>query len=158
MVPDRRSKSIANAEKQGSSRAAQRGLLVLILLLGGAVYFYLTTRAVVVQGPSMLPTLKAGDEVLVSRAYWLFGGLRKDDVVVLKQGSEGYLIKRIYALAGQTVDWQHVPRGYSVSSPAFVVPEGTVYVVGDNEAESQDSRHFGPVEVNAVIGKVVRKL
>ena len=131
----------------------------MIAVLAFAVFFLLNFTTVVVSGPSMLPTFKSGRRLLASKAYWLVGALRKDDVVVIREADPtagtGYFIKRIYRLAGETVDMVNVPRNYKLASGPYVVPSGTVYVLGDNREVSSDSRELGPIELSRIIGKVI---
>ena len=104
----------------------------------------------------MLPTLTNGQRVLTSRAYWLVGPIRDKDVVVIKDdGPTGYIIKRVYKMAGEIVDWYNVPDNVDFRDGEYKVPLGHVYVLGDNREVSEDSRRFGPVKVDDIIGKVV---
>ncbi|MBN9504167.1 MAG: signal peptidase I [Armatimonadetes bacterium 55-13] len=128
----------------------------LLVLLAFAIYFHLTFTTVVVSGESMLPTLTNGQRVLTSRAYWLVGPIRDKDVVVIKDdGPTGYIIKRVYKMAGEIVDWYNVPDNVDFRDGEYKVPLGHVYVLGDNREVSEDSRRFGPVKVDDIIGKVV---
>lgn len=131
----------------------------MIGVLAFAVFFLLNFTTVVVSGPSMLPTFKTGRRLLASKAYWLVGGLRHDDIVVVREkdshAGTGYFIKRVYRLAGEKVDMVNIPRTWKLRQGPFTVPEGTVYVLGDNREVSSDSREFGPVELSRIIGKVV---
>lgn len=131
-----------------------------------------------VKGTSMLDTLHDSDMLVVSN---LFFTPKQGDIVVFQSPSTGYsepYVKRIIALEGQTIDidfktWQVTVDGvvlneYYVhketadmlgSSYEFpmVVPEGTVFVMGDNRNHSQDSRSakVGPVETRYILGRVV---
>ncbi|HEY0867777.1 MAG TPA: S26 family signal peptidase [Fimbriimonas sp.] len=141
--------------KKGRKRV--RGFLILLLfLLGFAIFFNLNFKTVVVSGESMVPTFENGQKVVVSDAYWLVGPLQKKDIVVIRDtGPTGYIIKRIYRTAGETVDWANAPDDHRLIDGRFRVPDGTVYVLGDNRMHSEDSREFGPVDVNTILGKVV---
>lgn len=83
---------------------------------------------------SMEPAFKSGDYVFVSKLAYVFGNPSKDDVVVLKhpKEKEKFIIKRI----------------------SLVTNSDEYYVIGDNRSFSQDSRHFGPVKKNSIVGKV----
>jgi signal peptidase I len=70
-------------------------------------------------------------------------------------GPTGYIIKRVKWLGGQRVDWKWVPEDHEFTSGDYIVPEGQVYVLGDNKDHSEDSRKFGPVPMKEIIGKVV---
>lgn len=129
---------------------------VLLFALGFAIFFRTYFQTIQVSGESMEPTLRNGQRVLVSNAYALIGDIRKNDIVVIKGSSPGeFLIKRVHALGGQTVDWLNVPGNWRIDQGKYVVPQGEIYVIGDNYAVSEDSRKFGPFPMSDVIGKVV---
>lgn len=107
-----------------------------------------------VSGPSMAPTLRSGDRLVVRRS-----GLvpHAGDIVVLPEpgpcrpGSPTnapLIVKRVAATAGDA--WERAPHG--------VVPSGHVVLLGDNPAASRDSRHFGPVNIDRLVGVAVRRL
>ena len=131
--------------------------VALLAVLGFAIFFFMSFKTVIVNGHSMDPTFHTGNRLLVSNAYWLVSPLKDKDVVVIKtgQGPGDYIIKRIYKMAGETVDFYNVPEDWSLARGTYVVPEGHVYVLGDNREVSQDSRAFGAVDMNKIIGKVV---
>jgi signal peptidase I len=111
---------------------------------------------VTVSGTSMLPTLRPGDRVLVRRVpVWR---VRRDDLVVVRKPRDpagAWMIKRVVAVPGNPVPRHEVPvlRTY----PGDVVPPGRLVVLGDNPADSYDSRAFGYVRGEAVLGVVVRR-
>ncbi|MBU5537194.1 MAG: nickel-type superoxide dismutase maturation protease [Candidatus Aenigmarchaeota archaeon] len=86
----------------------------------------------------MEPNFKAGDYILVNKLAYIFKNPSKGDVVVLRHPKEKgkFLIKRI----------------------SLVTNSDEYYVVGDNKNFSQDSRHFGPVKKDLIIGKVLLHL
>lgn len=92
----------------------------------------------VVDGPSMEPSYRRGDRVVVSRLAYLFRAPTAGDVVVIRDPERDghFLLKRIAANGDPTVG-----RG------------DRFYVVGDNIAFSRDSRTFGPVARDLIIGK-----
>lgn len=105
----------------------------------------------------MEPTFSTGDHVLVSKAYWLVGNIKQNDIVVVRgrEKSGEYYIKRVYKTGGETVDFFNMPAGWSILNGEFVVPDGQYYVLGDNRPVSEDSREWGPVENQEIIGKVI---
>lgn len=129
--------------------------IALLYVLAFSVFFVTNFRTVVVSGPSMLPTFHSGTRVLVSRAYWLVGPIKPKDIVVIKGEGGEYIIKRVYKMGGETVDAYNAPRTWNLMEGEYKVPENNVYVLGDNREVSEDSRAFGPVDLNRIIGKVV---
>lgn len=109
---------------------------------------------VTVRGDSMRPTFEPGDRLLVSRS----APVRAGSVVVLRLAEErarrvrqDLIVKRAAAVAGDPV-----PAGIPV--PDRVVPPGRLVVLGDNPGESYDSRVFGYLPADAVIGVLRRRL
>ncbi|ROR90242.1 signal peptidase I [Nocardioides aurantiacus] len=128
-----------------------------------------------VASDSMSPTYSAGDEVLVVKVGVRSHRPRKGDVVVLRApGSGELMVKRVVALGGESVgirDGVLVVRNRPVVE-SFVdhsrvdgthfgpvhVPRHTVWVLGDARAGSRDSRQFGPVPQEAIVGRVLLRL
>ncbi|WP_340385595.1 S26 family signal peptidase [Streptomyces sp. SS7] len=100
-------------------------------------------------GWSMEPTLAPGSEVIARRVppHSLSIG---DIVVVSAPDSEQLIIKRIAAVGGTAV-----PAALGAEG---TVPDGMVVLLGDNPDKSHDSRHFGCVPADRVVGRVVRQL
>ena len=148
---------LGGTERRRKGKRRVRGLTVFLLLaLGLAVFFKVNFTSVEVKGVSMLPTLVEDRRVLVSHAFWLVGGIKKDDIIVLREADgNGYYIKRVKGLPGDVIEWSYKPRTVSLQEGEYHVPEGTVYVLGDNLPKSQDSRAFGPVPQDRILGKVL---
>jgi len=107
-----------------------------------------------VDGASMAPAFRAGDTVLTIRRA-LRPNVRRGDVVVCRRpagmpGPDEFLIKRVVAIAGDPVPDDPVKAGQTISA-------GRVYVRGDGE-RSLDSRVFGAIPTDHVIGHVVARL
>jgi signal peptidase I len=108
---------------------------------------------VVVRGESMSPAFHSGDRVLVARtAGWSAG-----DVVVFRyaSGPDEKLIKRVAAVAGDPVPSDVLAAVRE--EPGTRVPDGFLVVIGD-AVQSTDSRSFGYLSADAVIGVVARRL
>ncbi len=123
-----------------------------------------------VEGASMNPLLKSGDVVVVSRT----AEVKRGSVVVVNLSEGGPVIKRVIALGGETVWSVHgevyvqtkgeilrLNEGYVAAAnaggadiPRTAVPEGHVFLLGDNRAVSLDSRAFGSVNTQNVMGVV----
>jgi signal peptidase I len=155
-----------------------------VTVLLAVLFSYFGFTSVGIRGDSMLPALHDGERALVPRyETWLHrGGIgqfgRGDIVFFAEPGSSplclfrcSYLIKRIVATAGETVELQAgrlyvngelQPEPYlgsrwrgSASLRALTVPAGHVFVLGDNRAPygSVDSRSFGPVPARSLVGR-----
>lgn len=145
-------------EKQSKKKVFKVGSAGLFATLAFAIFFQQNFHTIKVDGKSMEPTFNNGDQLLASRAYWLVGDLRDNDIVVIEGEKAGeHLIKRIYKKQGEIVDWANIPEDYSMSGGEFVVPAKQVYLLGDNREVSEDSRKFGPVDTSRIIGKIILK-
>jgi signal peptidase I len=119
---------------------------------------------------SMSPTLKAGDHVLVNKLAYRFGEPEVDDLAVLEGPGGEVLAKRIVALPGQRVELRdgilfvdrrprHEPymdqsRVDGVYFGPYHVPPRSVFVLGDNRGDSEDSRDFGAIPRDDLIGRI----
>jgi len=126
------------------------------------------TQAMVVQGPSMQPNLHYDQRVMVEKITYRFlhGPHRGDVVVIQVPGEQEPLIKRVVALAGETVkvqsgqvfiDGEPLDEPWATqqggpSYPSTPIPPLHIFVLGDNRPSSRDSRAFGPVSVEQLIG------
>ena len=151
-------------------------------LLGVAVsvilVFTFAVRIVSVSGESMRETLQDQD-MLVVLNNWLCGGYEQGDIVILQRddfyGGEP-IVKRVIATEGQTVDIDFdagvvYVDGTALEEPytreptwtqegtefPLTVPEGCVFVMGDNRNDSDDSRDsaLGPVDTRCVLGRAL---
>jgi signal peptidase I len=101
-----------------------------------------------VDGQSMMPTLRNNQILPVNLLAFVFSPPQVGDIVVVAyEGDESiHIVKRIVGVPGDTVIYQ----GEEVT-----LAENQYFVEGDNRAHSTDSRSFGPVDGNYIIGKVV---
>jgi signal peptidase I len=145
-------------------------LVVAFALVFGFVRPFVL-EAFYIPSESMVPTLLVGDRVFVNKFIYRFAEPERGDVVVFESvnGGEEDLIKRIVAVAGDSVavrggvlsvneEPQNEPylnRG--IPDDSFFGPtrlsEGEVFVMGDNRANSADSRVFGPVPIENIEGE-----
>ena len=148
-------------------------LSVLLRAYAGEIFW--------VPSASMVPTLAVYDRILVQKAFFNWHDVREGDIVVFTHPplddclGEGDLVKRVIALPGQTIysSGNRIyingrllaepylphddPLGPSIASSRhpFRVPSGDFYMLGDNRADSCDSRYWGPITGSSIIGKVV---
>ena len=164
------------------AQAAGRELYEWVRALVSAVtavvlVFTFAVRMIGVDGHSMVPTLQNGDRLAVT-AGLLAGTYRPGDIVVLRKDSflDEPIVKRVIAVGGQTVDIDFSTGsvfldGKLLNEPyiseltfreegtqfPLTVPEGAIFVMGDNRNHSNDSRdaRLGTVDTGYVIGRAV---
>jgi signal peptidase I len=142
--------------------------IIPAVLIALFINVYIAEAAEIEAGPSMQPNLYAGYRVMTEKiSYYLHAPRRGDIVVVERPGNEGNLIKRVMGLPGETIeirDGHTYINGEPVEEPWIVnfggrdtattrIPEGHVYIIGDNRPVSRDSREIGPVEIDTIIGR-----
>jgi signal peptidase I len=149
--------------------AAAVGILVAAVIVRTQVI-----DTVTVSSDSMAPTVCTGDTVLLMR---LGDGaaIDVDDIVTFPSPTDGQpAIKRVVAIAGETVaiqDAELIVDGRRVQEPyvdhasidgvytaTVTVPQGSVFVMGDHREISIDSREYGPVPTSIIDGRMVMKL
>jgi len=143
----------------------------VFMLIALVLVFYVFFTSAVVDGESMLPTLRNGDYLLVTHGD---PTPKRGDIVVTKvveSAGPVELVKRVIAVPGDTIEirqdvayvngkpeptrGQYVLPQYSVDVPPFTVPVGSLYVMGDNRPISEDSRYLGPVPTVGLKGRAV---
>ena len=161
-----------NASKKGGGGVLE----FLIILVVSFVLVFGFVRPFVVEAfwipsASMVPTLKYGDRVLVNKFIYRFTEPERGDVIVFKsvQGDDQDLIKRVVGVPGDEITVRggrlfvngepqqepYVNKKYpdrSFYAPT-TVPKDHVFMMGDNRANSQDSRVFGPVPKENIEGE-----
>lgn len=135
------------------------GVIVLIRI------YILTTTEVV--GPSMEPNLYEGNILLIDQVSSRFNDYKRFDVISFKE-SPGYLIKRVIGLPGEKiryidnklyindelVEYDFKTNGITSDFGPITIPSNEYFVLGDNRVDSTDSRIFGTISKERIIGKV----
>ncbi|HLO97102.1 MAG TPA: signal peptidase I [Fimbriimonas sp.] len=148
--------SVTNEIPQKRKRPVRAFTIFLVITLFISIFCFASFKTAVVRGESMKPTLDPGRKVLTSKAYWLIGAIKKNDIIVLQEEkSEDYFIKRVIGLPGDQIKWTYAPWNWPLTNGPYIVPEGKIYVVGDNLNHSDDSRKFGAFDQSKILGKVL---
>ncbi|MCH5354039.1 MAG: signal peptidase I [Acutalibacter sp.] len=175
----------ATPEKQKKKKSGREIVLewteeLVIAVVIVAVAFTFFFRIITVTGTSMVPNYNDGDRVLVTGLSF---GLEQGDVVVIANVLDEPIIKRVIALEGQTVDFDYEQKcvlvdGVQVDETKFglkngitdlpfssfellefpqTVPEGCIFVLGDNRSVSEDSRYqiVGMIDKRNILGKAL---
>lgn len=154
-----------------------KALLIAVALAVVIRYFLLTP--IVVDGYSMMPTLHDKDKMIVNKIGYVLGEPERFDIIVFHAPEKKDYIKRVIGLPGDTIEYKDdvlYVNGKAYEEPYLdenkkeykkldpvgpltedfkkePVPEGHLFVMGDNRRSSKDSRHIGFVSIDEVIGK-----
>jgi signal peptidase I len=154
--------------------------LVIAILLAAIIRYFLFAP-ILVDGLSMMPTLKDQDRMVVNKIAYKIGEPERFDIVVFHATEEKDYIKRVIGLPGDTIEYKDdtlYVNGTAYEEPYLddykkqvidgpltepftleeitgeaTVPEGEVFVMGDNRRYSKDSRHIGTVKISEILGK-----
>src|SRR5262249_31695369 len=149
------------------------GLVVLALVIALLIKTFLF-QAFFIPSESMVPTLRVHDRVLVNKLSYKLHPVHRGDIVVFKapEGSDpgiDDLVKRVIGLPNETVsahgghvyiDNKELPETYlpkgtiTTNFSAVTLPPDHYWVMGDNRGNSKDSRVFGPITKNNIVGRV----
>ncbi|HHX61026.1 MAG TPA: signal peptidase I [Epulopiscium sp.] len=156
---------------------------VIDLVIAGIIVLIITTFAfqnMYVVGSSMNPTLKNGEMVLINKLTYLKKDPNRNDIVAFKHvdssNNEMNIVKRIIGVPGDTIEmvnnvlylnderFDHFVKEYNQSDPflkgnmdyPIKVPENAYFVLGDNKANSVDSRYLeiGMIPKQEIEGKI----
>lgn len=149
-----------------------------VLPLAVAVVFALTIRTFVaearyINSESMVPTLRVNDRVFVDKIFYKLEGIQRQDVVIFTPPPQAHTtddyIKRVLGLPGDEIEIKdsalfvngekmeelYIAEAMEGSYGPVVVPEGQIFVLGDNRNNSSDSRAWGFVPLENVKGKAI---
>ena len=138
-------------------------IVITLIVTYGVLYFVQISK---VYGTSMLPTYHEGNIVLVDKVFYKHNEPKRNDIVVVDYKDanmkETFIIKRVEIkdnelyLNGELLEEDYI-NGAMINSEDMVVdvPEGKVFVMGDNRNNSLDSRKLGYFDFDEdVIGRV----
>lgn len=155
--------------------------VIIIALVIALPIRYFIAEPFIVQGASMDPTFSTGQFLIVDRISYRFGAPSRGDVVVFEYplNPSTYYIKRIIGLPGESVSINHGtvtitntehPEGFTLdesyidsSHASFDSLTETLgpteyFVMGDNRAQSADSRLWGPLQKHFIVGRPLIRL
>jgi signal peptidase I len=173
----------AQTPKSGVRRALEWAAVLLVaglLALGLRTFAF---EVFSVPSGSMEPTIQVGDRILVDKLFFDYHSLKAGDIVVFRRpprdvlgvcaGPEvGDLVKRVVGLPGQTISSQgntilidghpqaepylpaNTPLGRPIQPPVHI-PKNHYFVLGDNRADSCDSRYWGTISGSSIVGRVI---
>ena len=157
----------------GNENWRQMVIDILETLVISAVLFFLintVSARIRVESVSMQETLNPGDFVFVNRLAYKWGEVGRGDVVVFDPPfeSEEPYVKRVVGLSGEVVTIENGKvyvndalvqepylDAYFHSTGSWEVPVGEIFVMGDNRNNSSDSRSWGTVPVENIIGRAL---
>jgi signal peptidase I len=169
--------AVADAATLGRLRgnARQFWVWLALLLMAGLAYGFINRfilTSVIVQGRSMAPTLQDGERYLLDRWSYNYRAPSRGDVVVLRDpGHQDLAIKRIVGLPGDRLQVKegvvfvngkrhiepYLTRGTGTYTPdlkeqAVSLGQHEYFVLGDNREVSEDSRYYGPIHRDRIVG------
>lgn len=174
-IENPRAEILSEPETQAPEKPKPLRLLIEIgetLLISFILFLAINTvtARIRVDGSSMEPSLHHNELILVNRLAYQFGEPARGDVVVFRfpRDPEQEYIKRIIGLPGDTIeirDHQVFVNGILLEEPyiaaptnqsgVWTVPEDRYFVLGDNRNDSSDSRAWGTVPEEYLIGKAI---
>lgn len=168
--------------KKWKKRMKRMWILRAILLLSALLIIvlgYFVFIPIEINGSSMIPTLNPEDKVIAN----MYSKIDRFDVIVFRDENEQPVVKRVIGLPGETISYENdqlyvdqkpidesfledsslqAIRGNWTSDfllsevmEESVIPAGSYFVLGDNRRLSYDSRYYGPVSEEAIIGEVM---
>ena len=172
----------ASPRRRRRRALAEMAVTILVAVLLGGLVRAFAFQTFWIPSSSMVPALGVYDRIVVQKAFFSWRDVREGEIVVFSHptadhcpGPPGDLVKRVIALPGQTIYSSgssiyvngrllaepYLPRYDPLGPPIaskehpYRMPPGEFYLLGDNRADSCDSRYWGPVKGPSIIGKVV---
>lgn len=147
-------------------------VIVITLLITYFILFFIQISRV--QGSSMEPTYKEGNIVIVEKIFYKMGSPSNNDIIVVNADlANRHYIKRVVGVSGdhleikdgklyrndELVEEEYIKEPMLQTDMVIDIPEGKVFVMGDNRNNSSDSRQLGYYDIkDDIVGKVILKL
>ena len=147
--------------------------LIVIAIVFFIALFVVSFEQVI--GPSMKGTLDADDVTIVNKLVYKFRTIKRNEIVSINQ-KDKIMVKRVIGLPGEHIEYKDnklyvngslvLENNISVETKDFkledigyeTIPKDMYFVLGDNRTNSSDSREFGLVKKDEIIGKIVMRL
>lgn len=149
---------------------------IIIALIIALPIRYFIAEPFIVSGASMDPTFASGQFLIVDRLTYRFEPPKRGDIIIFEypNNPEVYYIKRVIGLPGETLRLENgivlinekpldekyiAPVHISMDTMApITLGETEYFVMGDNRAQSSDSRFWGPLESKFIVGRPALRL
>jgi len=161
------------SQRRSSGRFMREVLesVIIAVLLAVLIKVFLFQNFII-PSESMVPTLQIGDTIYINKLTYKFSDPQRGDVIVFKYPVDPKrdFVKRVIGLPGETVqvknskvlvdakeiDQPYLPQGlkYGDYGP-FKIPRGEYFVMGDNRSNSSDSRVWGTLPRENILGKAM---
>lgn len=148
------------------------GKYIIVAILAVILFIYIISFQQVI-GPSMEPNYNEGEIYILNKIKYKITKPKRFEVVVVDTESSKYMIKRIIGLPGEEIEYKDnilyingeqikeefetgsITNDFNTNSLGSAkIPENMYLVLGDNRGDSTDSRKFGFVSIDDIIGKV----
>ena len=166
-------KEVADEESWMLREYIKAGFAAILLALFIRTF---VAQAFKIPSESMVETLQVGDHLLVNKLQYLVSDVKRGDVIVFQypKDTSRDFVKRVVGLPGETIEMRnnkvyidgkpidepyaiYMNNGYGPHGdqyfPPLKVPEGRLFMMGDNRNNSQDSRVWGTLDVDLIHGK-----
>ena len=152
-------------------------LVFCIILITGCID--LKYMKIIVDGTAMEPTYKNKQILFADKSAYEKESPKRGDIIIFytdyREGKESIFIKRVIGLGGETleikdgkvfIDKKELKEDYlkakestaAMGESKWKIPNGSVFVMGDNRENSLDSRMIGTVEFTSIIGKILEDI
>ena len=129
--------------------------------------YYLTAKRFKIIGQSMEPIINEGEQVFITKMYYKFNKIKRNDIIGL-YNNQKIEIKRIIGMPKDRLainKYSVIRNGteiintsniqHETQNKEIILRNGEFFVVGENYSKSVDSRNYGPIKKNQIIGKVL---